>query len=212
MPEADLSFAGALPHPWLGDWPLRHPSLWAGQARPTSGAISASKGGGRNAMRYRLLGHALLLAAALAFAGGPAFAQGRGRGKQEGRGQDHHDRGHGREHGRGRGGDHGERRYFQTRDRETIVSYYREYRRELPPGLARREQLPPGLERQLRRNGQLPPGLQRRIVWFPPALDRELGPLPYGYRRCWVGDNLLVVNVRTYAIADVMLNFTVAFH
>lgn len=162
-------------------------------------------------MRYRRLAHAFLLAAGLAFAAGPALAQGHGRGKHEGKGQDHQDHGHGRGHGKGNERERGGRAYFQNRDREAIVSYYREYRRELPPGLARREQLPPGLERQLRRNGHLPPGLEKRIVWFPPELDRRLGPLPYGYRRCWVGDNVLVVNVRTFAIADVMLNFTAVF-
>jgi len=91
-----------------------------------------------------------------------------------------------------------------------IDAYYRGHRSHLPPGLARREDLPPGLERQLRRNGELPPGLRRRMVWFPRDLDRRLGPLPEGYRRCWVGNNVLVVNVRTFRIADVMLGFSLA--
>lgn len=33
----------------------------------------------------------------------------------------------------------------------------------LPPGLAGRDRLPPGLERQLRETGSLPPGLQRQL-------------------------------------------------
>ena len=32
----------------------------------------------------------------------------------------------------------------------------------LPPGLAKRDQLPPGLQRQLERNGRLPAGLAKR--------------------------------------------------
>src|SRR5574341_1561384 len=37
----------------------------------------------------------------------------------------------------------------------------------LPPGLAKRERLPPGLQKQLRRNGTLPPGLQKKLEPLP---------------------------------------------
>lgn len=134
----------------------------------------------------------------------PAFAQGRGRGHENDHGE--HFRGHGRDHRRDRRAD------FREHDRGVILSYYRDHRSDLPPGLARREELPPGLERQLRRNGRLPPGLRRRIVWFPTPLNRRLGPLPEGYRRCWVGNTALVVNVRTFGILDVMAGFTLNFH
>ena len=42
----------------------------------------------------------------------------------------------------------------------------------LPPGLAKRDTLPPGLERQLQRNGKLPPGLEKRAL--PDELKRAL--------------------------------------
>src|SRR5919107_2406176 len=32
----------------------------------------------------------------------------------------------------------------------------------LPPGLAKRESLPPGLQKQLQKNGKLPPGMQKK--------------------------------------------------
>ncbi|HVB33905.1 MAG TPA: hypothetical protein VNJ52_05960 [Patescibacteria group bacterium] len=48
-------------------------------------------------------------------------------------------------------------------------------------------------------------------MWFPADLDRRLPPLPYGYRRCWVGNNVLIVNVRTFAIANVMLGLSFNF-
>ncbi len=35
--------------------------------------------------------------------------------------------------------------------------------RGLPPGLAKRDQLPPGLEKHLLKHGSLPPGLQKKI-------------------------------------------------
>jgi hypothetical protein len=41
------------------------------------------------------------------------------------------------------------------------------YSPNLPPGLAKRDRLPPGQERQLERNGTLPPGLQKRAQTLP---------------------------------------------
>ncbi len=35
--------------------------------------------------------------------------------------------------------------------------------RGLPPGLAKRDRLPPGLEKHLLKHGSLPPGLQKKI-------------------------------------------------
>lgn len=145
----------------------------------------------------------LALCSILTVSVAPAFAQGRGRGRGNGRGNEGN---HSEEHGRGHEREH---RTFTEHDRQVIVSYYRAHRSNLPPGLARRETLPPGLQKQLRRNGHLPPGLQKRIVWFPVALSRQLPPLPAGYRRCWVGDNVLAVNVRTFGILDVSLNFAI---
>jgi len=40
----------------------------------------------------------------------------------------------------------------------------------LPPGLAKKEHLPPGLQKHLARNGQLPPGLQKKIQPLPHPL------------------------------------------
>jgi hypothetical protein len=134
----------------------------------------------------------------------PAFAQGRGRG-----------RGHENDAGGERYQEHGRRsehrEAFGEHDRDDIIAYYRHHRSDLPPGLARREELPPGLQKYLRRNGHLPPGLQKRIVWFPADLDRELPPLPEGYRRCWVGNNALIVNVRTFGVVDVLASFSINF-
>jgi hypothetical protein len=155
-------------------------------------------------MRNRHRGIWLALTAMLTISVAPAFAQGRGRGR--GRGNEGN---RGEEHGRGHERERERRPVFSEHDREIVASYYRYHRSELPPGLARREALPPGLQRYLRRNGRLPPGLQKRIVWFPADLDRQLPPVPYGYRRCWVGNNVVIVNPRTFAIFDVSLNFTI---
>ena len=86
---------------------------------------------------------------------------------------------------------------FRVRDRDVITVYYTKH-----PGARHNGRLPPGLEKQLERNGTLPPGLRARFRPFPLALERDLGPLPYGYRRGFVDDYVVVYKKGTYVIAD----------
>jgi hypothetical protein len=96
---------------------------------------------------------------------------------------------------------------FGPRDRDIIVGYYQNRYSNLPPGLAKRGgKLPPGLERQLERNGTLPPGLQKRLEPFPPELSRQLPPLHPDYTRGVIGGSVVIVNRRTRAIIDVIYN------
>lgn len=102
---------------------------------------------------------------------------------------------------------------FGRRDRDIISGYYRNRQSNLPPGLAKRGgQLPPGLERQLKRNGTLPSGLQKHIEVFPPELNRQLAALPEGYIRGLIGDSAVVVDRRTGTIVDVIQNLVVQSH
>ena len=72
----------------------------------------------------------------------------------------------------------------------------------MPPGLARRNSLPPGLAK-LQRNGTLPPGLSKKNL--PADLERQLPPVPEGYERQIVGDAAIVlINKATGKIADVV--------
>ena len=50
-------------------------------------------------------------------------------------------------------------------ERRLIHGYYATG--ALPPGLAKRRRLPPGLQKHLRERGQLPPGLQKRLTSSP---------------------------------------------
>ena len=72
----------------------------------------------------------------------------------------------------------------------------------LPPGLAKRERLPPGLERQLERNGRLPPGLEGRAL--PEELERTLPPPPKGAERVVVGSDVVLVERAGGLILDIM--------
>jgi hypothetical protein len=84
-------------------------------------------------------------------------------------------------------------------DRDGHVRVIREYGRggSLPPGLAKRRSLPPGLRNQLRERGALPPGLQKHLIPVPAPLLVRLPPVPPYYRRYFAGDDLLVVDTRT---------------
>lgn len=97
---------------------------------------------------------------------------------------------------------------FLGRDRNVIRDYYRLHPRELPPGLAKRGgNLPPGLQKQLRRKGHLPPGLEREIIVFPVELERQLPPLKAGLVRGIIGGRAVIYNPRTSVILDVFTVF-----
>jgi len=92
---------------------------------------------------------------------------------------------------------------FTERDRVIIIDWFRANVSDLPPGLAKRDRLPPGLENQLYERGTLPPGLQKRFQPLPYELERELHPLPGGYRRGLIGGSVIIMNEETsvmYAI------------
>lgn len=86
-------------------------------------------------------------------------------------------------------------------DRDGHVRVIRDHaRRGLPPGLAKRESLPPGLRRQLRERGTLPPGLEKRLVDVPRDWRDDLPRVGRDYRRYFAGDDLIVVDTRTNRI------------
>jgi hypothetical protein len=92
---------------------------------------------------------------------------------------------------------------FTARDRELIHDYYSGRRHKpLPPGLAKRERLPPGLERQLRKDGRLPPGLQGNAL--PYSLESRLSPLPSGYARVVIGGSVVLQDTNTRVVIDIM--------
>jgi hypothetical protein len=93
---------------------------------------------------------------------------------------------------------------FSPRDQRIIRDYYAGSTSNLPPGLAKRGgHLPPGLERQLQRNGTLPPGLQKRVQPFPAELDSQLPRLPSGYSRVYLEGRALILD-RNNKILDLM--------
>jgi hypothetical protein len=127
----------------------------------------------------------LIFSLGLALASSPAAGQGHGHDK-------HHDR------------HDDENRYLYTdHDRDEIRGWYHEHEDHLPPGLAKRDRLPPGLEKQLVRRGTLPPGLRKKIHPCPVELERRLPPPPPGYAHTVISGHIVLVNRKTYAVLDV---------
>ena len=79
----------------------------------------------------------------------------------------------------------------------------------LPPGLAKREKLPPGLQKQLQRNGTLPPGLQKKLEPLPEAVEVRLKPLPPDHVRVVVGTDVLILDKTTQKILDIIRDVAV---
>lgn len=100
-----------------------------------------------------------------------------------------------------RGSRYGSIPVFNNAQRDTIRSCMSGQYGSLPPGLAKRDRLPPGLERQLQRNGQLPPGLQKRVQPLPGVCSSRLPQLPGDWRRVILGNHVLLLD-RAQRIAD----------
>ena len=64
----------------------------------------------------------------------------------------------------------------------------------LPPGLAKRDRLPPGLEKQVERNGTLPPGLQKRVQPLPKQCEVQLPRLPHDWERVILSGRIILLD------------------
>ena len=93
---------------------------------------------------------------------------------------------------------------FSDRDRDLINDYYhnKKKRKRMPRGLAKRDRLPPGLEKQVRERGQLPPGLRGRDL--PDDLERHLSKIPNSYVRVQVGGDIVLMNKKTRVVVDII--------
>ena len=109
--------------------------------------------------------------------------------------------GHGQGKGKEKHGDDDDQseRFYKDHDREVLLGWYDEHQGNLPPGLAKKDQLPPGLEKQLARRGVLPPGLQKRLQPCPEDLD----PPPPDCAHVLIGGHMVLLNRRTNIVIDI---------
>lgn len=95
---------------------------------------------------------------------------------------------------------------FLPEERQIIREFFYRQPSGLPPGLAKRGELPPGLQKQLQRKGKLPPGLQKRLEPFPHELEVRLPGIPDIWRRVILGRHVILIDRRTYRILDIIEN------
>lgn len=146
----------------------------------------------------------LSFASLLLLPAGSARAQNRDQETERGRG---HDKGMQDRDDRDRG-DHDR---YDDDDRREMRRWYDEHEhghghgrgQGLPPGLAKRDQLPPGLERQLVVRGELPPGLRKKIRRCPEDLERRLPPPPRDCEHVVIGGHIVLLNRRTFMVLDI---------
>lgn len=92
---------------------------------------------------------------------------------------------------------------FSNHDRDVIKNYYARSHKQkkwkrTPPGLARKgRNLPPGLAKR----DTLPPGLQNRGL--PSSLESRLSTLPGGFIRVVVGTDIVIMNTKTRLVMDI---------
>ena len=91
-------------------------------------------------------------------------------------------------------------------DRDGHHRVVREYvtRGNLPPGLAKRRTLPPGLSRQLRERGTLPPGLRDYYTPVPADWNPRFPAIPAYYQRYFVGSHLIIIDTRDNTLVSLI--------
>lgn len=115
--------------------------------------------------------------------------------------------GHGKDKHHGRDDDEDRDHYghYYDHDRDYVRDWYRDRDRDqgLPPGLAKKDRLPPGLEKQLILRGTLPPGLQKKVYPAPMDVVRRLPPPPPDCENVVIGGHFVLLNRKTNIVVDI---------
>ena len=85
---------------------------------------------------------------------------------------------------------------FSAAERELIGGWFR----ERPSGNVKA--LPPGIRKNLARGKPLPPGIAKQVL--PTGLIDRLPPPPHGYERVSLAGKILLVEIATQVIHDVL--------
>lgn len=91
---------------------------------------------------------------------------------------------------------------FSDREADIIRAYYRDHSVGQHKAGKKAKGLPPGIAKNLHRGKSLPPGIARKVL--PTGLLDLLPPAPRGYERIEVAGKVLLVEVATQVIHDVL--------
>ncbi len=94
------------------------------------------------------------------------------------------------------GGHEGEKQQQQQKEKGKPGS------KKMPPGLAKKKELPTGLQKQLERNGTLPPGLAKREL--PDDLEKKLPKTASGLERTIVDTSVVLIEKASGRIVDII--------
>lgn len=92
--------------------------------------------------------------------------------------------------------------FITDAENRIIQDYYRIGSGHLPPGVAKKGDIPLPLAKQLRRAGVIPPSLDKKLDKLPEDLDRKLVPVPSGYLRRICGMTVLLILEKTSLVVD----------
>jgi hypothetical protein len=89
---------------------------------------------------------------------------------------------------------------FSQRDREQVRDYFDRHR--FDPSLGQPSDVAPGLAKQIEETGVLPTDL--KAIPLPEKLEKKLSPLSPPYARFIVGSDVVLMNVQTREVQDVV--------
>jgi len=91
---------------------------------------------------------------------------------------------------------------FSDGEISVIRAYYRDHTARPAAKGKRGKSLPPGILKNLQRGKPLPPGIAKQVL--PTGLIDLLPPAPRGYKRMEVSGKVLLVEIATHIIHDVL--------
>jgi Ni/Co efflux regulator RcnB len=167
-------------------------------------------------MNFKLSHRVAALAIASAFIAAPAFAQGQGHGKDkheekaERKADKHAEKAERKAEKRAEKRHREEIKhgaYFNDQQRTYVREYYTQQygnARRCPPGLAKKNNgcMPPGQAKKWDVGQRIPAGVQ--VYSVPQPVIVHLPPAPYGYRYVRLGGDIVLVQVQSNLIVDII--------
>lgn len=93
---------------------------------------------------------------------------------------------------------------FSPEEHTIIRAYYETNTTRHDKHAHKHKSLPPGIAKNLERGKPLPPGIAKQVL--PAGLERSLPPVRDGYQRTIVDGRVLLVEVATQVIHDVLVD------
>jgi len=91
---------------------------------------------------------------------------------------------------------------FSDGEASTIRAYYRDHSTARHGNKKGKKRLPPGIAKNLQRGKPLPPGIAKQVL--PDSLVDLLPPPPHGFERVRLAGKILLVEIATQVIHDVL--------